>query len=127
MWIILSYILAQQLDPVTRMKNVYVFPELLDAVADSVSTEYLQLGLELGFTIESIKRFRMNNRTNTLEIIREMLREWMIRNHEEERDTIGWLATALLNSRGDLSSLFEWEEEIMQKREQKLPKGTLLC
>ena len=108
---------AEQLHPATRMKNV--FPELLDAVADSVSTEYLHLGLELGFSIENIKRFRMNNRTNTLEIIREMLREWMKRNHEEEEDTIGWLATAILNARGDISSLREWEDVDIKRMQQE--------
>ena len=96
------------------MKNVNVFPELLDAVSDSVSHEYLHLGLELGFSVENIRRLRMNNRTNTLEIIREMLREWKEKNKAEGRDTIGWLATALLNARGDISSLLDWEDVIMK-------------
>ena len=96
------------------MRNVNVFPELLDAVADSVSHEYLHLGLELGFSVENIRRLRMNNRKNTLEIIREMLNAWMTKNHAEERDTIGWLATALLNARGDISSLLDWEDVIMK-------------
>ena len=96
------------------MMNFHVYPELLDAVADSVSQEYLQLGLELGFSVDKIKQFRMNNRTNTLEIIREMLNAWMKKNHAEGRDTIGWLATALLNARGDISSLLDWEDVIMK-------------
>ena len=62
-----NYFIAQQLDPVTRMKNIGVFPELLDSVADCVSNEYLQIGIELGFSATAIKRFRQNNRTNTLE------------------------------------------------------------
>ena len=106
---------AYELNPVARMQNVHVFPALLDAVADSVSTEYLRLGLELGFSVENIKRFRMNNRKNTLEIIREMLSVWMQKNKADCADTVGWLATALLNARGDISSLFEWEQEICSK------------
>ena len=98
------------------MKNIGVFPELLDSVADCVSKEYLQLGLELGFSVTDIERFRMNNRTNTLEIIREMLRAWMDKNKEEGRDTIGWLATALLNARGDISSLLDWEDVVLKER-----------
>ena len=101
---------AKQLHPVTRMLTV--FPELLDAVTDGISDEYLHLGLELGFSVGDIKRFRMNNRTNTLEIIREMLNAWMKKNHAEARDTIGWLAMALLNTRGDISSLLDWEDKI---------------
>ena len=103
---------AIQLQPANRIKNVHVFPKLLDAVADRVSTEYFKLGLELGFSIEKIKQFRMNKRTNTLEIIREMLREWMEKYKTEGRDTIGWLATALLNARGNISSLLDWDDEI---------------
>ena len=94
---------------------MHVFPELLDAVADCVSSEYLHLGLELGFSVESIKRFRCNNRTNTLEIIREMLRAWMTKNHADGRDTVGWLATALLNARSDVSSLMDWEDEVLRR------------
>ena len=112
------YFIAEGLHPVTRMRNAHVFPALLDAVADRVSTEYLRLGIELGFSVDDIKRFRMNNRTNTLEIIREMLSAWMQKNKAECTDTVGWLATALLNARGDISSLFEWEEEINAKSRQ---------
>ena len=97
------------------MKNFHVYPELLAAVADSVSHEYLQVGLELGFTVDKIKQFRMNNRRNTLEITREMLNAWMKKNHDEGRDTIGWLATALLNARGNISSLLDWEDVILKK------------
>ena len=106
---------ALQLRPANRIRNVHVFPKLLDAVADRVSTEYFRLGLELGFHIEAIKRFRMNNRQNTLEIIREMLREWMMNNKTEGRDTIGRLATALLNVRGNISSLLEWDHTITKQ------------
>ena len=99
---------AIQLSPAIRLKNVY--PALLDAIADTVSYEYMQLGLELGFSVKEILTFRRNHRTNTLEIVRQMLREWSERNESESKATIGWLATALLNARGDIQTLLELED-----------------
>ena len=98
------------------MKNVY--PELLDAIADKVSHEYMQLGLELGFSVTDILTFRRNHRTNSLEIVRQMLREWSKRNESESKATIGWLATALLNARSDIQKLLELEntEEVSELR-----------
>ena len=101
---------AQQLRPRTRMQTA--FPELLDSVADRISKQYIQLGLELGFTVERIEQLRMSNRINTLEIIRAMLQEWMKKNQTEKRHTIGWLATALLNARCDVTCLVEWQDII---------------
>ena len=106
---------AKQLSPLTRLMNVHVFPELLDDVADRISRQYLHLGLELGFPVDRIEQFRLSNRTNTLELIRDMLREWMTNNHPSDRDKIGSLATALLNARCDISCLFDWEETILKK------------
>ena len=98
-----------------RLANINVFPELLDDVAGRISRQYLHLGLELGLTVDRIEQLRKSNRTNTLEIIREMLREWMVNNNKDNMDTIGWLATALLNAKCDISCLFDWEDIIIRK------------
>ena len=110
--------IAQQLRPRTRMQTT--FPELLDSVADRISKQYIQLGLELGLTLERMEQLRMSNRINTLEIIRAMLQEWMEKNKGENRHTIGWLATALLNSRCDVTCLVEWQD-IIDTRQIQVP------
>ena len=111
---------AHKLNPLTRLSNVHVFPELLDDVADKISLEYLQLGLELGFSLKQIQQLRIDYKTSTLGLIREMLRQWVTKNHPEDRDTIGWLATALLNARCDISCLYEWEDVILEQRRAEL-------
>ena len=90
-----------------------VYPELLNAVADRISTEYVHLGLELGITFNRIKQIRMSHRTNALEIVRQILREWSTMNQQEQNAqreaTVGWLATALLNTGCDVEALKEFE------------------
>ena len=92
----MCFITANQLSPLVRLQDVY--PELLDAVADRVSSEYLQLGLELGVPFNRIKQIRMNHRSNTLEIVRQMLYEWNMMHQPEKnpqrKATVGWLASA---------------------------------
>ena len=117
---------AQLLRPRTRMHTA--FPELLDSVADRISKQYIHLGLELGFTVERMEQLRMSNRINTLEIIRSMLQEWMEKNKEEARHTIGWLATALLNARCDVTCLVEWQDIIeRQQRQEPAPTHRRKC
>ena len=106
--------LANQLSSLVRLQGV--FPELLDAVADRISSEYLHIGLELGLTFDKIKQIRMNHRTNTLEIVRQILQEWNTLpptgKGSQKKATIGWLATALLNAGCDVRSLREFESRI---------------
>ena len=110
--VVLFQILASQLSSLVRLQGV--FPELLDAVADRISSEYLHIGLELGLTFDKIKQIRMNHRTNTLEIVRKILREWSAPIQPEKcarrKATIGWLATALLNAGCDIKTLKEFED-----------------
>ena len=61
----------------------------------------------------------MSNRINTLEIIRAMLQEWMEKNKDKNRHTIGWLATALLNARCDVTCLVEWQDIIDRQPRQE--------
>ena len=105
---------ATPLKPAFQLKQVY--PELLDAVADKISYDFLQVGLELGFSFYEVERFRMDFNINTLGAIRAMLREWYNRYKKDDKATIGWLANALLNTgRSDINSLIEMEETAFQE------------
>ena len=87
---------------------------MLNAVADRISSEYVHLGLELGITFNRIKQIRMSYRTNALEIVRKILHEWCSMNqpeqHAQKEATVGWLATALLNTGCDVEALKEFED-----------------
>ena len=107
---------ACQLSALVRLKEVY--PELLDAVADRISLEYVQLGLELGIPFDRIKQIRMNHRTNTLEIVRQILREWYVMSQPKQKATIGRLATALLNTGSGIKTLVEYEDRIIAASQQ---------
>ena len=100
------------LSPKFQLKHVY--PELLDAVADRISYDFIQVGIELGFSFKEIERFRMDH-NKTVETTRAMLKEWHNRNRKESKATIGRLAHALLNTgRSDIESLVEMEERGFQ-------------
>ena len=103
------------LSPEFQLRQVY--PELLDAVADCISYEVIEVGLELGFTFEEILRFRMKY-SDPLQTNREMLREWQRRNKREGKATIAWLTHCLLNTRSDIGTLIELEEKAFQESRQ---------
>ena len=88
-----AYFTVVPLSPEFQLKEVY--PELLDAVADCISYEFIQVGLELGLSFDEISRFRMKH-NDPLQINREMLREWHRRNKREGKATIAWLTNCLL-------------------------------
>ena len=111
-----TFCLAAPLSPKFQLKEVY--PELLDAVADSISYEFIQVGLELGFRFEEILRFRMKH-NEPLQTNREMLREWHRRNKREHRATIAWLTHCLLNTRSDIGTLIELEETAFQENKSR--------
>ena len=54
-FVIVCY-LAVPLSAEFQLREVY--PELLDAVADCISYEFIEVGLELGFKVEQILQFR---------------------------------------------------------------------
>ena len=106
-------LVVSPLSPTFQLKKVY--PELLDAVADRISYDFIQVGIELGFTFQEVERFHMDH-SKTVETTRAMLREWHNRNKKESRATIGRLADALLNTgRTDIDSLLEAEERGFQE------------
>ena len=106
------FFVARTLSSLYRIQGVY--PEVLNAVADRISSEYVHLGLELGITFNRIKQIRMSHRTNVLEIVRQILHEWCSMNQPEQNAqkeaTVGWLATALLNTGCDVEALKEFED-----------------
>ena len=110
-WII--FIQAAPLSPEFQLKEVY--PELLDAVADRISYEFIEVGLELGLRLDEILRFRMKH-NDPLQTNREMLREWHRRNKREGKATIAWLTHCLLNTRSDIGTLIELEEKAFQEK-----------
>ena len=105
-------VLAAPLSPEFQLREVY--PELLDAVADRISYEFIELGLELCLRLDEIFRFRMKH-NDPLQTNREMLREWHSRNKREGKATIAWLAHCLLNTRSDIGALIELEEKAFQE------------
>ena len=109
------YRLDAPLSPEFQLREVY--PELLDAVADCISYEVIEVGLELGFKFEEILRFRMKY-SDPLQTNREMLREWQRRNKPEGKATIAWLTHCLLNTRSDIGTLIEHEERAFQESRQ---------
>ena len=106
-FVIVCY-LAVPLSAEFQLREVY--PELLDAVADCISYEFIEVGLELGFKVEQILQFRMQY-NSPLQTNREMLREWHKRNKREGSATIAWLTHCLLNTRSDIGALIEMEEK----------------
>ena len=106
-------IAVSPLSPSFQLRRVY--EELLDAVADRISYDFIQVGIELGFTFQEIERFRMDH-SKTVKTTRAMLKEWRNRNKKENKATIGRLADALLNTgRSDIDSLLEAEEVGVQE------------
>ena len=111
------------LRPAFQLRKVY--PELLDAVADRISYDYLQVGLELGFSFQEVEQFRMDH-AKIVERTRAMLREWQRRNKKDNRATIGWLANALLNTgRSEIERLVEMEEKAFQESRPSFPSSVL--
>ena len=110
------------LSPKFQLREVY--PELLDAVADCISYEFIEVGLELGLHFDEIMRFRMKY-SDPLQTNREMLREWYRRNKRESKATIAWLTHCLLNTRSDIGTLIELEEKAFQESRQ--PKDSKRC
>ena len=100
-----------------RMKQLQATPQLLDAVADRIAKQYIQLGLELGLPFEKILQCQMNNRNNTLKIVREILGEWLKKNHKNKRASIDGLAEALLRSGCSVQPLVEYVEQASIERQ----------
>ena len=119
MLLLIVYHSAVPICPEFQLREVY--PELLDAVADCISYEVIEVGLELGFKFEQILQFRMQY-NSPLQTNREMLREWHRRNKREGKATIAWLTHCLLNTRSDIGALIEMEEKAFQ--ESKAAKST---
>ena len=89
------------------MKGLQATPQLLDAVADRIAQEYLQFGIELGLPFKKILQCRMNHRSNTVKIVREMLGEWLMENQAENFASVYELAVALLRSGCSVKLLHE--------------------
>ena len=101
------------LKPAFQLTNVN--QELLDAVADRISYDYLQIALELGFSFQEVEQFRIDH-AGIVKRSRAMLTEWYTRHTNESRAKIGWLANALLNTgRSEIEVLVEMEEKASKK------------
>ena len=94
-----------------NLKEHQATPQLLDAVADRISKQYIRLGLELGMRFENIDRCRLNNPHNTVKVVREILGEWMEKNQENNTASIDKLAEALLRSGCSVEPLMEFVDQ----------------
>ena len=96
-----------------RMKELQVTQQLLDAVSDHISHQYPQLGLELGLAFAKILQFRMNNRNNTMKIVREILGEWLNTHEPCNSASLERLEVALLRSGCSVQPLIDFVDQTL--------------
>ena len=101
------------------MRELQVTPQLLHAVSDRISQQYIQLGLELGLPFEQILQFRMNNRAATVKIIREILGEWFNIHQADNTATIDGLALTLFRCGCSVRPLLEFVDQSLVPVENK--------
>ena len=99
------------------MKELQATQQLLDAVSDHISYQYPQLGLELGLPFAKILQCRMNNRNNTMKIVREILGEWLTINQPDSSASMERLAVALLRSGCTVQPLVDYVDQTLVPQE----------
>ena len=99
------------------MKELQATQQLLDAVSDHISYQYPQLGLELGLPFAKILQCRMNNRNNTMKIVRDILGEWLTMHKSGNPPSVDILAVALLRSGCTVQPLVEFVDQTLVAQE----------
>ena len=101
------------------MRELQATPQLLHAVSDRISQQYIQLGLELGLPFEQILQFRMNNRAATVKIVREILGEWLKIHQADISANIDGLALTLFRCGCSVRPLLEFVDQSLVPVENK--------
>ena len=107
-----------------HLKEHQATPQLLDAVSDRISKQYIRLGLELGLRFEKIDQCRLNNPHNTVKVVREILGEWMQKNKGNNIASLDNLADALLRSGCTVEALMEFVDQKLSEVSQTADGGT---
>ena len=97
------------------MKEHQATPQLLDAVSDHISNQYIHLGLELGLPFDKILQCRANYPNDTMKVVREILGEWLRKNQVNNTAGIVRLAEALLRSGCAMEPLLEFVDQKLSK------------
>ena len=94
-----------------HMKEHQATPQLLDAVSDRISNQYIHVGLELGLQFDKILQCKTNYPNQTMKVVRDILGEWLNKNRQQSTACVDRLAEALLRSGCTVQPLIEFVDQ----------------
>ena len=103
-----------------HLKEHQATPQLLDAVSDRISKQYIHLGLELGLPFEKIEQCQLNNPNDTMKVVREILGKGLNMNQRNNMASTERLAEALLRSGCTIEPLIEFVDQKLATQSQKV-------